>query len=341
MIETEKKEKRIRYVTGLIALFMCMLVITTPVADAKGDIREAPYAMAKQITQGATKSVKMYLTSSTDDGANRIGDPGKLYSFATGEKVDNGGTNIQFATVFKTFTVVLKTLGIAVAIIFAFIKFFQSLEKGQDVIEGILKLLIEIFIVMLVIINVETILGWISDIGNLITEALDQTIDDKNRDIARAVLDGMGIKAKNKNGTFLVGGLNLFKGIAMLIVPWALSFFVTIGGYFVAFSILFELMIRRLFTPFAVADIYGEGLRSRGMRWLLKYLAVYIKIAICLAVCYIAGVAQALIVPDDVSGILTDIFSVIGFLLLVIALNFTAIGVMLRGGEMANEVVGA
>lgn len=314
-----------------------LLIIMTPVANAKTSIYEAPYSMAEQITDGAAKNIKKFLS--------KKGKYGTLYQFATGEEktVNANGQSYSFNKVFGNFDTVLKILGMGVAIILAFWRFFTMVEKGQDPIESILRLIFEVMIVILIILNVDRILKLITDLGDLIAQAAN-TGSQKKLNIPVRMLKGLGINPKKHGNTYYVRGMSWFKAVVILFIPWVLSFLVTIGGYFVVFSVLFELMLRRLFTPFAICDIYGEGLRSPGMRYLKKYLAIFIKIAVIFATCYIIGVTQAMIVPATDAGLkafFKNMTSTIGFNLMVIALNFTGIGVMLKGGEIANDIVGA
>lgn len=317
---------------------LSLLVVMMPVANAKTSIYEAPYSMSKQITEGAAKNIRKFLS--------KKGQYGTLYQFATGEAktVNANGQSYNFNKVFGNFDTVLKILGMGVAIILAFWRFFSMVEKGQDPIESILRLLFEIMIVLLFILNTDKILKLITDLGDLIAQAANTGNSQKKLNLPVKMLKGLGITPKKHGSTYYVRGMSWFKAVVILFIPWVLSFLVTIGGYFVVFSVLFELMLRRLFTPFAIADIYGEGLRSPGMRYLKKYLAIFIKIAVIFAVCYIIGVTQAMIVPATEEGIkafFSNMNKTIGFVLMVIALNFTGIGVMLKGGEIANDIVGA
>lgn len=330
------KEKKIKFIAGFIAVMLSLLILMMPSADAAGSIKSAPYAMASQITEGSAKNIKAFLTKN--------GKYGDLYKFATGENntvSSSNGKTFNFNKQFKTLTYILAALGMSVAVLLAFYKMFVSLEKGQDALETTLRLLFEVTVVLLIIVNIGPIIQLITDIGDLIASSVTPDKPDK-LDLGVQILQGMGIKPKQHGDTYYVGGLNWFKAVAILLVPWVLSFLVTIGGYFVVFTILFELMLRRLFTPFAIADIYGEGLRSPGMRYLKKYLAIFLKIAVVLATCYLIGICQTIVVPDTTkTKVLDDLKSVIGFILMVLAINFSGIGIMLKGGEIANDIAGA
>lgn len=332
------KEKKIKFIAGFIAVMLSLLILMMPSADAAGSIKSAPYAMASQITEGSAKSIKAFLTKN--------GEHGDLYKFATGENKtvsSANGKTFNFNKQFKTLTYLLAALGMSVAVLLAFYKMFVSLEKGQDALETTLRLLFEVTVVLLIIVNVGPIIQLITNIGDLIASSVTLDKPGKSGDLGVQILQGMGIKPKQHDGgTYYVGGLNWFKAVAILLVPWVLSFLVTIGGYFVVFTILFELMLRRLFTPFAIADIYGEGLRSPGMRYLKKYLAIFLKIAVVLATCYLIGICQTIVLPDTTkTKALDDFKSVIVFILKVLAINFSGIGIMLKGGEIANDIAGA
>ncbi len=108
-----------------------------------------------------------------------------------------------------------------------------------------------------------------------------------------------------------------------------------IAAKFLALQILIEIGLRRFFAPLAVADVYAEGLRSPGVRYFKKYLAVFLKLAVALLACKI-GTKLTEMIPTVDS--VADGFS---FVFDVLVINFTVIGMMFKGGEIANDVMGA
>ena len=101
----------------------------------------------------------------------------------------------------------------------------------------------------------------------------------------------------------------------------------------VAFSIILELGVRRIFFPLAIVDVYGEGMRSSGMRYMKKYLACWVRMALCIAVAYLGNLLITTV--NSVGGVAAaDTF------LNQIAIGYTTIAVMLKGQDVANDIVG-
>lgn len=380
------KEKSIKKIGAIIAILLSMLVLITPMASATeqtssssssasstsssssttssgtdtGDTDDSklsstgafPYIMAKQITSGATDQLLDFFNASSKNEDGSVNKKGALYRAAIGGLDGNNGLNnadeysdTNYNTIFKGVNIVFKLLGYAIAIVIGFIRMFKDIEKGQDPVETVLKFVIEIFFIGLIIINVEFILSFIAWIGDAIINAFGKSNSAENN-IAEQMLNGMGFKLNSKKQ--ITGVIKWVKAVAMLIIPWAASFLCIVGGYLAGFSIIFDLLLRRIFTPIAIADIYGEGLRSPGTRYLKRYLSCFIKIAIVLAVCLIAGLAQKALAEatfdnttDSIKEALSGIGPVIMYVAECIGINLTAIITILKGGELANEVVGA
>lgn len=67
-----------------------------------------------------------------------------------------------------------------------------------------------------------------------------------------------------------------------LILPWCLMQFYNLWVKTTSYALFFELAIRRAFMPIAVANITSRGMRSPGIRYLKKYLSVFLKMMMVL-----------------------------------------------------------
>ena len=103
---------------------------------------------------------------------------------------------------------------------------------------------------------------------------------------------------------------------------------------------MIELGVRKAFAPFAIIDIYSEGMRSPGMRYLKRYLATFLKIAVCLLVCYLGIELMGISAEDNIASF-DSLGDCLQYIFRIIAINFTVLGVMAKAGEYANDVVGA
>lgn len=215
-------------------------------------------------------------------------------------------------------------IGAAFAFVIAFMHLMKNLEQGQDAQESVYKMLIELTIVMMVIMNTSAILQLMTNLGTVIVNSVAEAFAAQRQEYqvnAEEVLESLTGKPTG-------GPVWAVKAAIALILPYMLSWIVKIAAKFVVLSLMFELAIRQALTPLFIADIYDEGLRSPGAKHLKQYLAVYIKMAICLIVCMLSEMLT-------ISAMSNTIY----MLMEIIAINFTSIGVMFKAGEYVNSFI--
>lgn len=91
-------------------------------------------------------------------------------------------------------------------------------------------------------------------------------------------------KGAGKNGENYLPEQNMVKYLDMFMYVAYLPMLVAL---FLMYSAIFELKIRQILAPMAVATISYEGARGSGVRFLKKYLACFLKIAIYFLVAWI------------------------------------------------------
>lgn len=115
---------------------------------------------------------------------------------------------------------------------------------------------------------------------------------------------------------------------------------------FLIFSAVFEVKIRQIFAPAAVAVIAYEGSRSSGVRFLKKYLACFVKIAIYFLIAAIGAQLtvffMAEILNNGISMTSTGAMapkSVMN-LCMMIGANIVAAMSMMQSSGLGDEIVG-
>lgn len=191
------------------------------------------------------------------------------------------GTNGDIlGPVFITF----KVIGFLLCVAIALGHLFQRMERGEEGFQPIGKVLIEIGIVGIFIMNLEKILGLIIQLGLAIMGEVAAPVvaGELSTEAAEGVLQAItgtstGSSLWQAEFTSHIGGMFNLANIA------------SIAGVTIFCSYAVEMGIRRLFCPLAIIDIYQEGLRSSGARYLKKIFANVLKLAMCLTVCYIVS----------------------------------------------------
>ena len=139
------------------------------------------------------------------------------------------------------------------------------------------------------------------------------------------------------------GELNMGAFI-IVIIYWLVEKATTLIALAIAISNALSLIIRTIFAPLAVAQVFEDGSRSSGIRYIKKYIATGFMFAIIAAVLYAVAIltdatTQTIIGTDCITIENTEKVIENSFLFLVY--RITAIIGMIGGAKMANEVVGA
>ena len=233
---------------------------------------------------------------------------------------------------FSSFTNILKIVAAFMLIIFAASRIFANMEKGMDGSQALMKFLAEIGISGVFIIFADKILGALAGIGVEMIRSI--TADASNTtQIVDNIMIGLFGKA---SGTVGLG--TLIGGVIKSIIPVILSILVFLAAGLAVIQTCLEILLRRLFAPLAIVDIYQEGLRSPGARYIKKFFATFIKFMIIAVVARLVPTLMGYLAGEGGTFAQNN---VILYLVLIITINFSAIGVMFKGGEIANDVVGA
>lgn len=236
-------------------------------------------------------------------------------------------------------------IGILWAIVIAAGHMMQNLDRGMPFLEAFCKIGKELIFVILIIFNLPEILEVIYRIGNYIIGVV---LDGVTQVFQRGT-HGMGIDlhegSRELNGSYSITEYYLWFGIEdfletvlKLFIPWLCSYICEGVALLMSYSLLIDLGVRKAFCPIQAAEIYGEGLRSNGVRYFKKYLASYIKIAVAVMVAAMGSIMMGLVVKSSFDG--GELSGVFEYLLKIVIINFTVISLIGKTGEQANDIVG-
>lgn len=126
-----------------------------------------------------------------------------------------------------------------------------------------------------------------------------------------------------------------------------LSLLPMLASMYLMYSMIFELKLREMFAPVAVATVGYEGARSTGVRFLKKYLACFIRIALYFVIAamgyaltqhfYAETLKIAMTAGNDKEITVSAVTSII----LMFGSNALAALTMMQSGALADEIVGA
>lgn len=114
-------------------------------------------------------------------------------------------------------------------------------------------------------------------------------------------------------------------------------------GAFMMYSAMFELKLREIFAPMAIASISYEGARSAGVRFIKKFLACFIKIAIYFVLAglgtYMTYYFYQLFLLEGTQATPGDNMAALYMVMMFLG-NVVAGLAMMQTGGLADEIVG-
>lgn len=151
---------------------------------------------------------------------------------------------------------------------------------------------------------------------------------------------GGGIKAITGNlGAMIVCMLTYLTG-------WAAR----IAAYFVAVSNALMLVVRAMFSPIAVAQCFEDQQRSNAIRYLKKFTADGLTLAVIVGVLYASSKLQSAVTTAVLHGShitvvnsdnALEIVSNFGLVAAILVINLGAIGAIMKASQLAADVAGA
>lgn len=307
MTVTNEKKKRIIAISRVIMIVFTLCVLFFPQANA--DDNDLQIAMAQQVLGGVFGVLN-----------------GCLSSPVYGVVVADSFTTSSIAIIYNG----IKVIGAMMVIILALSRMLTNIEREEDKLQCIFRALLEIGIGGIIITNLGELMSGIMVLGESVMDnaaSLLPTDSATSVDAAKQLLRTMTGK---DHGSF---AWEIY-AFAMLAFPWICSLLLSVAAQFLMYQLFFEIGLRRAFAPIAIADVYHEGLRSPGVRYFKRFFAVFIKIAACYLTAFLCQSLTA------ASGSYADTSGAIKYIFEIIAINFTCIGVMMKAGEIANDVVG-
>lgn len=352
---TPQSEERIHRFCTIAAFLLVALILFCPLAAnvyADGDIKDSlnghlddlPRAMGKMIITPITNDVVAQMDPvatgpiavlfhwmiPVDSRGKMTVDSGegnywtKLY----------GGANAANAVVLDNAASVVKLLGFAWMIVIAMGHLFSNLEKGMEAQEAVYRVLIEICIAGAFILNFDKFISLVIQIGQSLVSAFSLNNKIDTDDVLDAYMNDM----TGHTGDSLIDSFDIFWWVKAFLAL-AFAFLFTLATKICAFGIMIEtaleLFVRRFLAPLALADIFQEGLRSPGMRFIKKIFALFVKLAAVLVIASLISVLSIAMMGTDIDG------HGISYTVQLLAINAFAVLAMFKCGAIADDVVGA
>lgn len=248
---------------------------------------------------------------------------------------DTAYTGEMFTDKAEKLIEIIKYIGFMVAVCIALTRLITVIDKGQEPVESVFKCLTEIGIVGIVMINGDKLIDLISQLGFAL---FDQA---KTSFTSEAKVGGAPAYETILKGLF---------GQATGKVTWQGSVFTTLSGfalissvvkmicYMAAFQVIIEIGVRRMFYPLAISDIYAEGWRSSGARYLKRFFGCYLKLIVMLATVFIGEELLSDMFAQKIASVFYE--NTFASMTMMLGVYIAVVMFMLKADQLVNEIVG-
>lgn len=239
---------------------------------------------------------------------------------------DSSENNITVA--FAAFITSLKAVASMLFMIRMISYVIQKIADGRDPLEEWALVLIKLGIGIAIIINAEKLVAALCYVGYWLGKELVNASSNSDM-VASSAEELYNILT---GSDYHLGLMEFIWHIIEIFLPFALSFLAEIAIDFAVLQVFLEIGIRRVFIYIPIAEIYQEGLRSPGIRYLKKLLAAILKLTLMYFVILLSGEISKLLASSS-----TNFLSLT---LRLITIKAVTIGALFRTGEYANDILG-
>lgn len=291
---------------------------------------------------GILSVIQMYLTDSMPENS--------VFYNMGGDEDNASFTGNGISEDFKVACNFLVIMGSGWMIIIAMTRMFTSLEQGKDPQEVAYKAILEVCIAGIIILELPSVITWMQELGNAALHSFLQGLTGEADykeccDAARKMLVAMDEDIKDWGDVEDKGWASRvwwdFWMCRKFDIINILCWFCELVMQVIVLSYFAEFGIRKIFSPLAIADIYSEGMRSSGMRFLKKTFAVYLKIGICMLSAGIGYKIMKLSVTSvSVLALSGEEINFATILVTMLVGTAVAISMMTKGAGIADEALG-
>ena len=173
---------------------------------------------------------------------------------------------------------------------------------------------------ILLINNALTVLETLLNFGTAIIADMQTSIQSSASSIDNPYIDEV-----NSMGSGFEDNINAAFMLIKLFFPYILNLIIQLVIMVVCFSRMMELVVRGAFAPIGMADIFAEGARANGVRYLRKYVSIALQGAV------IVGIARTMNMLNLDSGSITS----------AIILGFATVMIIIKSQGLCDDLCGA
>lgn len=249
--------------------------------------------------------------------------------------IDILSTNITDTLAWKAMSLlydnVMLPIGMALVVLYFLLELMDKVTQELVSIEIFLKMFLKLFIAVFLIQNGLNILDGLLSVGLSLIGSLIVTIQSTDFAVGEDIVTAFQQEVENAS---------FFTQIVMcieLLIPKVIMFIIEIAVQVICWGRIIELCVRAMLSPIPIADVFADGMRSNGVRYLKKYAGVCVQGAVILAIAAVMYTLQLTMLPDmdDVSW---SSFSMFTIKYIIIAAS--SLFMIVKSQTWANDLFG-
>ena len=225
---------------------------------------------------------------------------------------------------------VIMPVAVGLMIVWLMVAMIDKATQENFNTEQFIKMLVKMVVVVFVLSNGLALLEKIMSFGSAMVTSFQA-----NMPISTLTESVQSIKDYAKMTTDNYSFMKSLLFIIQLVFPWIVNLIIQIVVRFVCYSRIIELMIRTIFAPIAISDMFAEGQNSSGMRYLKKFLAVAIQSGVIFAIAFVFGKVSTELMTGAI-----DNYGFIDYTIMHLTMSFAATALIVKSLSLAEEVVG-
>lgn len=254
-----------------------------------------------------------------------------------GSNADDGNIYATVWGLVKNVFDIFLIAGILLSLVY-FVSYILDKVTHQEVtIESMARSILELALALLLISNAWNVSQAFMNLGDAIYDETASTFNIENGNANTAFIDDMYKDLTDDSDNFPV---SILKSTYLKLLYGTKYMPISIGTTIASVAMVaagitrgVTIIIYTIYFPLGIANIYGNGLHSPGMRYMKKYAAACISGAIMVAISVAGQAIQvAILNTDGVSKVTGPIYS--------LAVTFVVVTMMFKSQSFANDIVG-
>lgn len=247
---------------------------------------------------------------------------------------------------------IFKGLAASLVILFFLIELLNEAQKDFVTFERLTVMLLRLLAVTVLIMNLEMIVNGLEELSVLIFKAVKDLAGNSSNSFeifGENAATGYRYSEVEKDMKDALGKAGIKQALMVvlqLLIPWLISRLCYVVAYVIAVGRSIELIVRAIFSPIGVANLFEDGTRSSGFRYLKKFAACALQLGAIAVILYAANALCNSLIRSLSEGYMTitkdNILDVLGSTALwsMSAIQLAVIGITLKAQSICNDILG-